>query len=124
MSYEKLGKEIVGLVGGEQNIASVVHCATRLRFKLKDPKKANKQTLQNLDGVLSVVENGGQFQVVVGSHVSEVYKAITKIANVGVETKSKDEPKGSIGTQIFGVISGAFSPLLGAFAGSGMLKVL
>ncbi|WP_342047179.1 beta-glucoside-specific PTS transporter subunit IIABC [Bacillus sp. OTU530] len=124
MSYEKLGKEIVGLVGGEQNIASVVHCATRLRFKLKDPKKANKQTLQNLDEVLSVVENGGQFQVVVGSHVSEIYKAITKIANVGVETKSKDEPKGSIGTQIFGVISGAFSPLLGAFAGAGMLKVL
>ncbi|MFE0624853.1 beta-glucoside-specific PTS transporter subunit IIABC [Priestia aryabhattai] len=124
MSYQGFAKEIVHLVGGEQNIASVVHCATRLRFKLKDPNKANKLTLQNLDGVLSVVENGGQFQVVIGSHVSEVYKELTKFANVGAATKSENKSKGSIGTQIFDIISGSFSPLLGAIAGSGMLKVL
>jgi len=124
MSYQNFAKEIVQLVGGEQNIASVVHCATRLRFKLKDPNKANKQTLQNLDGVLSVVENGGQFQVVIGSHVSAVYKEITKFSNIGAATTSKDESKGSIRAQIFDIISGSFSPLLGAIAGAGMLKVL
>ncbi|MEM5008468.1 beta-glucoside-specific PTS transporter subunit IIABC [Priestia megaterium] len=124
MNYQSFAKEIVQLVGGEQNIASVVHCATRLRFKLKDPNKANKQTLQKLDGVLSVVENGGQFQVVIGSHVSAVYKEITKFANVGAPTKLKDESKGSIRAKIFDIISGSFNPLLGVIAGAGMLKVL
>ncbi|MBT2722793.1 beta-glucoside-specific PTS transporter subunit IIABC [Bacillus sp. ISL-46] len=124
MSYNSFAKNIVELVGGEQNISTLVHCATRLRFKLKDRNKANKQALQNLDGVLSVVESGGQFQVVVGSHVPEVFKEITKIANVGATTNSSDEPKGSIGAQIFEVISRSFSPLLGAMAGAGMLKAL
>lgn len=124
LSYSTFAKNIVELVGGEQNISSLVHCATRLRFKLKDKTKANKLALQNLDGVLSVVENGGQFQVVVGSHVSEVYKEITKITNVNRETDSADEPKGSIGAHIFEVISRSFSPLLGAMAGAGMLKAL
>lgn len=124
MSYDSFAKEIVQLVGGEQNITSVMHCATRLRFKLKDHKKADKENLENLNGVLSVVENGGQFQVVIGTHVSEVYKDITRFAKVGTVINSKDEPKGSIGAQIFEIISGAFSPLLGAFAGAGMLKAL
>lgn len=124
MSYQRFAKDIVELVGGEQNISSLVHCATRLRFKLKDSDNTNKQALQNLDGVLSVVESGGQFQVVVGSHVPEVYKEITKIANVGSTPNSSDAPKGSIGAQIFEVISQSFSPLLGALAGAGMLKAL
>ncbi|WP_342045124.1 beta-glucoside-specific PTS transporter subunit IIABC [Bacillus sp. OTU530] len=124
MSYNGLAKDIVRLVGGEQNVSSLVHCATRLRFKLKDRAKADKATLENLNGVLSVVESGGQFQVVVGSHVADVYKEITKIANVGAAAASSDEPKGSIGARIFEVISRSFSPLLGALAGAGMLKAL
>jgi beta-glucoside PTS system EIICBA component len=124
MSYNSLAKNIIELVGGEQNISNLVHCATRLRFKLKDSTKANKPALQNLDGVLSVVDSGGQFQVVIGSHVSDVYKEITKIADVGTTTNSSDQQKGSIGAQIFEVISGGFSPLLGALAGAGMLKAL
>ncbi|PEL82554.1 PTS beta-glucoside transporter subunit EIIBCA [Bacillus wiedmannii] len=124
LSYSKFAKIIVELVGGEQNISNLVHCATRLRFKLKDKTKANKSALQNLDGVLSVVENGGQFQVVIGSHVSEVYKEITKISNADMEAHSPDESKGSIGARIFEVISRSFSPLLGAMAGAGMLKAL
>ena len=124
MSYNNFAKKIVELVGGEQNVSSVVHCATRLRFKLKDRTKANKPTLQELDGVLSIVESGGQFQVVIGSHVPDVYKEITKIANVGITSNPSDEPKGNIGAQIFEVISRSFSPLLGALAGAGMLKAL
>lgn len=124
MSYNNFAKDIVKLVGGEENISSLVHCATRLRFKLKDRTRADKPTLQNLSGVLSVVESGGQFQVVVGNHVPEVYKEITNITNVGSASDSANEPKGSIGAQIFEVISRSFSPLLGALAGAGMLKAL
>ncbi|KKI88967.1 PTS beta-glucoside transporter subunit IIABC [Bacillus sp. SA1-12] len=124
MSYNDFAKNIVDLVGGEKNISNVVHCATRLRFKLKDKGKADKPALQDLDGVLSVVESGGQFQVVVGSHVGEVFKEITKIANVGSAADSTDEPKGSIGSRIFEIISRSFSPLIGALAGAGMLKAV
>lgn len=125
MSYQSLAKEIVQLVGGEQNIISVVHCATRLRFTLKDHSQAEKKNLQSLDGVLSVVENSGQFQVVIGSHVSEVYKDVIKIANVGSTAKeSSEKSKGNVIAKIFEVISGSFSPLLGALAGAGMLRAL
>lgn len=123
MSYEALAKEIIQHVGGDKNISSLVHCATRLRFVIKDKSKANKQALEQMDGVLSVVQGGGQFQVVIGSHVSEVYKEILKVANIG-NGDSSDEEKGSITSQIFDVISRSFSPLLGALAGAGMLKAL
>jgi beta-glucoside PTS system EIICBA component len=125
LSYQNFAKEIVQLVGGEQNIISVVHCATRLRFKLKDHSQADKKSLENLDGVLSVVENSGQFQVVIGSHVSEVYKDVIKIANVGGTAKeSSEKSKGNVIAKIFEVISGSFSPLLGVLAGAGMIKAL
>ncbi|WP_209122732.1 beta-glucoside-specific PTS transporter subunit IIABC [Alkalihalobacillus sp. BA299] len=124
MSYEALAKKILQNVGGEENISSLVHCATRLRFTLKDTNKANKEALQATDGVLSVVQGGGQFQVVIGSHVGEVYKEIMKITNIGANTDSSNETKGSITSQIFDVISRSFHPLLGALAGAGMLKAL
>ncbi|MFP3123077.1 beta-glucoside-specific PTS transporter subunit IIABC [Ectobacillus funiculus] len=125
MSYQGLAKEIVQLVGGEQNIISVVHCATRLRFTLKNHSQADKKNLENSDGILSVVENSGQFQVVIGSHVSEVYKEVIKIANVGSTAKeSTERSKGNVIARIFEVISGSFSPLLGALAGAGMLRAL
>jgi beta-glucoside PTS system EIICBA component len=125
LSYQSFAKEIVELVGGDKNINNVVHCATRLRFTLKDHSQADKKSLQNLDGVLSVVENSGQFQVVIGSHVSEVYKDVIKIADVGSAGKdSSVKSKGNVIAKIFEVISGSFSPLLGALAGAGMLRAL
>ncbi|MEK3964882.1 MULTISPECIES: beta-glucoside-specific PTS transporter subunit IIABC [Paenibacillus] len=124
MSNQNIAKEIVHLVGGEQNISSLVHCATRLRFNLKDNKLADKENLKKLSGILGVVESGGQFQIVIGSHVSEVYKEISKTTNTDASEKSPNEKKGSIGAQIFEVISRSFSPLLGALAGAGMLKAL
>ncbi|MBM7587269.1 PTS system beta-glucosides-specific IIC component [Bacillus pakistanensis] len=124
MSYETIGKEILQNVGGEENISSLVHCATRLRFKLNDTNKANQQALEEMDGVLSVVQGGGQYQVVIGSHVSDVYQEIIKVANIGANADSSNESKGSITSQIFDVISRSFSPLLGALAGAGMLKAL
>ncbi|MGG0509131.1 beta-glucoside-specific PTS transporter subunit IIABC [Priestia megaterium] len=124
MSYDKLAKDILQFVGGDQNVSSLVHCATRLRFKLNDNKKAQKTEIQNLNGILSVVESGGQFQVVVGSHVSNVYEEIIKIGNFGKNPSSKDEPKGTIMSIIFETVSRSFSPLIGAFAGAGMLKAV
>lgn len=124
MDYNSLAKKIIKLVGGEKNVGSVIHCATRLRFKLRNNKKANKIELEKIEGVLSVVESGGQYQVVIGSDVAEIYKEIMVISNFGTEMDSKVEGKETVTAKIFGVISGSFSPLIPALAGSGMLKAL
>lgn len=124
MSYEELAKGIVENVGSDKNINNVVHCATRLRFQLKDNKKTNKKVLEEMDGVLSVVQSGGQYQVVIGPHVSEVYKEVVKFINIDKEANNNDGEKPNLIAQIFDVISGTFSPLLGALAGAGMLKAL
>ncbi|MBD1383617.1 beta-glucoside-specific PTS transporter subunit IIABC [Metabacillus arenae] len=125
MNYKKLAEEIIYFVGGEENIKNVVHCATRLRFNLHDNKKADKEKLENLDGVLSVVVNSGQFQVVIGSHVSEVFKEIQSAVNIdGEENSTPSKQKVNIIEKVFEVISGSFSPLLGTLAGAGMLRAL
>ncbi|WP_313642051.1 beta-glucoside-specific PTS transporter subunit IIABC [Paenibacillus sp. FSL K6-0276] len=127
MKYKGLAVDILREVGGRENVEALVHCATRLRFTLKDQSKANKDTLSKMEGVLSVVVSGGQFQVIIGAHVSDVYAEIVKVGkldagtvNEGTDVKSKE----SLSNRIFGIISGSFSPLLGALAGSGMLKAL
>ncbi|CAI8711899.1 MULTISPECIES: beta-glucoside-specific PTS transporter subunit IIABC [Bacillus] len=124
MSNNNLAKDVLRLVGGEKNVSNLVHCATRLRFKLKDSKQADKSAIENLDGVLSVVETGGQFQVVIGSEVADVYKDIVKLGDLGTSSQSSEEEKGTIATRIFDVISRSFTPLLGALAGAGMLKAV
>ncbi|GBF10745.1 PTS beta-glucoside transporter subunit IIBCA [Tepidibacillus sp. HK-1] len=128
MSYEKLAKEILELVGGEKNVISVVHCATRLRFVLKDKSKANKEKLENTEGVITVKESGGQFQVVIGNTVPEVYNALGKISNLLSDSKrtdgSKEGKKGNLFGRIVDVISSIFAPLLGVMAGAGILKGL
>ncbi|MET3696939.1 PTS system beta-glucoside-specific IIA component (Glc family) /PTS system beta-glucoside-specific IIB component (Glc family) /PTS system beta-glucoside-specific IIC component (Glc family) [Bacillus oleivorans] len=128
MNYEKLAKEIVELVGGEKNVTSLVHCATRLRFTLKDTSKANKGKLENTEGVITVKESGGQFQVVIGNTVPEVYNAIGKVSNILSENKasktSDTGKKGNIIGRTIDVISSIFAPLLGVMAGAGILKGL
>ncbi|WP_145317859.1 beta-glucoside-specific PTS transporter subunit IIABC [Paenibacillus xylanexedens] len=126
MSQEKLAKEIVELVGGEKNVESLVHCATRLRFVLKDDAKADKAKLEKTEGVIAVKENGGQFQVVVGNKVPEVYSAIGQISNILDDSSEKEKPrKASKGFGgIIDIISSIFAPLLGVMAGAGILKGL
>lgn len=121
--HKALAMDIIERVGGEKNISGLVHCATRLRFQLKDMKKANKQKVEELPGILSVVIGGGQFQVVIGTHVNEVYKEIVKETHI-VETDHEDMPKMSLFDRVFNVISRSFSPILGALAGAGMLKAI
>jgi PTS system beta-glucosides-specific IIC component len=124
--YTKLAKEIVKNIGGETNVISLVHCATRLRFKLKDKSKANKEVIENLEGVVSVVESGGQFQVVIGNSVADVYKTIGNVTGVNLDLLNEDdsgskEKIGILNTAI-DTVSSIFSPILFALCGSGILK--
>ncbi|WP_340022379.1 beta-glucoside-specific PTS transporter subunit IIABC [Paenibacillus sp. FSL K6-1096] len=127
MSNKDLSKQIITLVGGDDNVNSVFHCATRLRFKLKDSGKANKAALEKTPGVITVVESSGQFQVVIGNNVSQVFEQIMKETSLQDAEKSGSE-ESSESTGILGkavdIISSIFSPILGALAGAGILKGL
>ncbi|MNO31780.1 PTS system beta-glucoside-specific EIIBCA component [compost metagenome] len=128
MSNKDLSKQIITLVGGESNVNSVFHCATRLRFKLKDNGKADKAALEKTPGVITVVENSGQFQVVIGNNVSQVFEQIMKETSLQDAEKSGKDDDGSESTGVLGkavdIISSIFSPILGALAGAGVLKGL
>ncbi|WP_195263727.1 beta-glucoside-specific PTS transporter subunit IIABC [Clostridium sp. 1001275B_160808_H3] len=124
MKFEREAEEIIKLVGGKDNVISLVHCATRLRFKLKSTSVANKAELEKMKDVLSVVNSGGQYQVVIGNKVTDYYDTITK--KLGLKDSSSNEKgeKVSLVSMIFETISGAFSPLIPALAGAGMVKAL
>lgn len=127
MKYLEEAKQITALVGGEENINSLVHCATRLRFELKDEGKADKEALNKLSYVLQVVISGGQYQVVIGPAVHDYYEAILSVAKIGggsSVSKKEDGKNQSIMSRAMKVISGAFSPLIPALAGAGMVKAL
>lgn len=126
MKFENEAKEIVGLVGGEANIVSLVHCATRLRFELKDGSKFQKEKLEKLSYVLKVLVSGGQYQVVIGPNVDAYYDAIFAVTKIqgGNNTTSQSTEKVKLSDKILKVISGAFSPLIPLMAGSGMIKAL
>ena len=91
MTDKELAQKIVDLVGGKSNVNSLIHCVTRLRFKLKDESKAKTDEIKNLDGVMTVVKSGGQYQVVIGSHVSDVYRELTVVANFDGESEKSAE---------------------------------
>lgn len=120
---QEIAERVLTLVGGEGNVNSVVHCATRLRFNLKDEEKANTQKLNQDPDVIQVVRSGGQYQVVIGSHVSDVYKELMTHSNLGEnESSSSGGNKGNILNQLIDIISAIFTPFLGAMAGAGVLK--
>ncbi|WP_257350190.1 beta-glucoside-specific PTS transporter subunit IIABC [Pseudalkalibacillus decolorationis] len=128
MDNKQLGHQIVELVGGEENINSLVHCATRLRFKLDDYSKVDKKTLSTLPDILTIVEKGGQFQVVIGNKVGKVYAEIMNNHTIraGDAADNDENKKGKVGVtaKVFEYISGTFSPLIPALAGAGMIKAL
>lgn len=124
MEYQALAKDILGHVGGKENIVSVVHCATRLRFKLKENQKADADGMKKNPGVIMVVESGGQFQVVIGNHVHDVWQAVRHEAGLTDDSpvaKTQGENPFSL---LIDIISGVFTPFLGILAASGILKGL
>ncbi|MGG1619471.1 beta-glucoside-specific PTS transporter subunit IIABC [Paenibacillus sp. NRS-1782] len=127
MSDKELSRKIVTLVGGEENVNSVFHCATRLRFKLNDRTKADKAALEATPGVITVVESSGQFQVVIGNNVGQVFEHMMAETNLqDAENEGEKKEESSEKTNFLGkavdIISSIFSPLLGALAGAGLLK--
>ena len=124
MEYKALAQDILSRVGGKENIVSLVHCATRLRFKLKENKKADAEGLKRNPGVIMVVESGGQFQVVIGNHVHDVWQAVRSEAGLTDDSELVAETgeKTSVLGQIIDVVSGIFTPFIGVLAASGILK--
>lgn len=125
MKYENLSKQIIQAVGGKNNISSVVHCATRLRFTLKDEDKANDDEVKAIKDVLSLVKSGGQYQLVLGNNVDLVYENLVKVANIQPnQEKSEKKDERSIFDKIIGSITGSIAPVVPLLAGCGMGKVL
>ncbi len=124
--YESLAKEIVKNVGGKENVSSLTHCITRLRFKLKDESKANDQVIKDMDGVVTVMKSGAQYQVVIGNHVPEVYADVMPLLGMeeGSADRAEDAPSGNLFNRAIDIISGIFQPILGIMAACGMVKGL
>ena len=127
MDYKKVGLDVLELVGGASNVSKLTHCATRLRFELNDISKAKVSEIEKLPGVISVVNKGGQFQVVIGNEVQTAYRSILNKLGNNVndkkETEGKKEKQGFISSFI-SVISTTFTPMIPAITGAGMIKAL
>lgn len=122
MDYKILSKELIEELGGKENILEVSHCFTRLRFVLKDSSNINREKVKTMSGVVTVVEHGGQFQVVFGNKVGKVYDAVKEIIDVEKLNSSKEKEKTSIFNKILNSFAAIFTPVVPAIAGSGMLK--
>lgn len=124
--YTDLATDIVAHVGGKENISSLKHCVTRLRFGLKDESKANTDYLKARDGVVTVVQAGGQYQVVIGNHVPDVYAAVQKVAGISgdgsLDIDEGDGPKGNLFERFIDLLSGIFQAFLGPLAAAGIIK--
>ncbi|MBK8462706.1 MAG: PTS glucose transporter subunit IIA [Nigerium sp.] len=129
--FDLLAYDILANIGGKENVASVLHCITRVRFYLKDQSLANDAVVADLDGVIDVVKAGGQYQVVIGPAVEDVYAALRKqIGDVAADapTEVVERPTTAVGwlklgfSSLIGVITGSMIPVIGLLAASGILK--
>ncbi|MGT2832956.1 beta-glucoside-specific PTS transporter subunit IIABC [Streptococcus halotolerans] len=123
--YTELAKDIVAHVGGKDNVVNLRHCVTRLRFVLKDESKADTDYLKARDGVVTVVKAGGQYQVVIGNHVPDVYAAVLEqgVSGIGsLDIDEGDDFNGNLFDRFIDVISSIFQPFLGALTAAGILK--
>lgn len=128
MNYKNGAKEILEQIGGKENISGMTHCATRLRFNLRDTSKADTAAVEKIDGVVNVINKAGQYQILIGTDVPKLYAEIENLVGDNKEAsanapKADRSAQGIIGS-IFSAISGIFAPLLPALAGSGILRGL
>lgn len=119
--YDKLAVDIIKAVGGKENIVKASRCATRLRLVLKETTNKAKENVSNLTGVITVVESGGQFQVVIGTHVGKVFDKVASELNLDSNT-IEDEPKASILNRIIATMSAVFAPFIYILAAAGILQ--
>lgn len=122
--YQELANDIVKNVGGRENVSGLVHCITRLRFTLKDESKANDDVLKAMSGVVTVMKSGGQYQVVIGNHVAEVFEDVMPLLDLGTANAPapEEKKKGRFLDRAIDVVSGIFQPILSIMAACGMLK--
>lgn len=121
--YQKLAKDIIREAGGKENIANATRCATRLRLVLNETPKDAIEKISAMPGVITVVEKGGQFQVVIGNHVGDVFEVVSKELGLG-KGGGQEEPeiKQSIPNRIIATMSGVFAPIVYLLAGSGLIQ--
>lgn len=132
MTQEKataLAKEIVEKIGGKGNIVSLTHCATRLRFKLADDSKADKDAVGKIKGVVTAMVSGGQFQVVIGNEVNDVFLAVQELTGItgqAIDVVEKDDlkVKGKGMDMVIDLVTSIFTPVLPALIGAGMIRAL
>ncbi|MFJ6652413.1 beta-glucoside-specific PTS transporter subunit IIABC [Microbacterium sp. NPDC091313] len=122
MSYDKDARAIIDGVGGSENIVSAYHCITRLRFTLRDNTKADAQALAAVPTVVGVNDTGGQYQVIIGDKVPDVFAAVTAAEPRLAGESSTPAPSSTPLQRFFDFIGGVFAPLLPAIAGAGLLK--
>ncbi|WEV39767.1 PTS glucose transporter subunit IIABC [Lactobacillus sp. ESL0681] len=129
LSYDELATLIIKNVGGPDNISNVIHCITRLRFYLKDENKANDDLLKNQRGILDVLHSSGQYQVVIGDGVANLYDAVIKqlpkLDTSATSTNNQDDSKNPVShaiNNLIGFITGSMSPVIGVIAASGIIK--
>lgn len=124
-----IAKEVIAGIGGKENIVSLTHCATRLRFKLADDSKANKDEVDKIKGVVAVLISGGQFQVVIGNEVNDVFQEVQSQAGITGETANvveKDDlkVKNKGMDMVIDLVTNIFTPILPALIGAGMIRAL
>ena len=120
--YEKLAVDIIKAVGGKKNIIKASRCATRLRLVLKETSNEAKENVSALTGVITVVENSGQFQVVIGTHVEKVFDKVASELNLDSNAIEEDEPKVSILSRVIATMSAVFAPFIYILAAAGILQ--
>ncbi|MED4040092.1 MULTISPECIES: beta-glucoside-specific PTS transporter subunit IIABC [Niallia] len=127
MEKHQLATEVIRLIGGKNNVNNVVHCVTRLRFTLKDNAIADTEAIKDLDGVLTVVVSGGQYQVIIGNKVKEVYKEVGNILGdsfLSEERQAQDPVKKNAFNRLIDIIIGIITPIIGTMAAGGIIKGL
>lgn len=123
IDYYKTAMELLKELGGNDNITNVTHCATRLRFILKDESIVNKDKVAKIPGVITTVQAGGQFQVAIGNHVKDAYEHMIKMVTIDEEAaKGTGNKKVGIVSRIIDVISAIFAPFLYTLAACGILQ--
>lgn len=129
MKYQDLCEAIIENVGGKSNVISVTHCVTRLRFKLQDESKAKTEQLRKTKGVMQIIQSGGQYQVVVGTHVDEIYKDLCQIGGFSAgdtapAAPAQEQKSGNLISRFLITMTGIFNPLLSLLMASGMIKAI
>lgn len=127
--YDGLARIIIQNVGGKSNIAGLTHCVTRLRFKLKDESRAQTDILKDTDGIVTVIQSGGQYMVVIGNHVADVFDAVISVGHLeeiaGAAGRSVDEgPKEKMNplNAFISIVTGVFTPCLAVLSACGILR--